>query len=115
MLEAVRTTAEWTTAKIQAIRELLDETASAIRRKLPKTYSRELVELIFVNPYCRVNDVVKVGICQRQTATVYLNTLADGAFLEKVKAGKPLHQPAAVSAFVGSHLNSGTGGRKFKV
>ena len=88
MLEAVRTTAEWTTAKIQAIRELLDETASAIRRKLPKIYSRELVELIFVNPYCRVNDVVKAGIGQRQTAAVYLNTLADETFLEKVKAGR---------------------------
>ena len=88
MLEAVRTTAEWTTAKIQAIRELLDETASAIQRKLPKIYSRELVELIFVNPYCRVNDVVKAGIGQRQTAAVYLNTLADETFLEKVKAGR---------------------------
>ena len=88
MLEAVRTTAEWTMAKIQAIRELLDETASAIQRKLPKIYSRELVELIFVNPYCRVNDVVKAGIGQRQTAAVYLNTLADETFLEKVKAGR---------------------------
>ena len=31
ILEAVRTTAEWTTAKIHAIRDLLDETAGAIR------------------------------------------------------------------------------------
>ncbi|MDE0478105.1 MAG: Fic family protein [Gammaproteobacteria bacterium] len=88
MLEAVKTTAEWTTAKIQAIRELLDETASEIRRKLPKIYSRELVELIFVNPYCRVNDVVKAGIGRRQTAAVYLNALAAEDILEKVKAGR---------------------------
>ena len=88
MLEAVRTTAEWTTAKVHAIRELLEETAFAIRRKLPKIYSRELVELIFVNPYCRVSDVVEAGIGQRQTAAVYLNTLAGKAVLEKVKAGR---------------------------
>jgi len=88
MLEAVRTTAEWTTAKIQAIRELLDEKASEIRGKLPKIYSRELVELIFVNPYCRVNDVVKAGIGRRQTAAVYLNALATEDILEKVKAGR---------------------------
>ncbi|MCY4356523.1 MAG: Fic family protein [Gammaproteobacteria bacterium] len=88
MLEAVRTTAEWTTEKIRAIRGLLDETASAIRGKLPKIYSRELVELIFVNPYCRVNDVVGAGIGQHQTAAAYLNTLAEEAILEKVKAGR---------------------------
>ncbi len=88
MLEAVRTTAEWTTEKIRAIRKLLDETASAIRGKLPKIYSRELVELIFVNPYCRVNDAVRAGIGQRQTAAAYLNTLSEEAILEKVKAGR---------------------------
>jgi len=88
ILEAVRTTAEWTKEKIRAIRRLLDETASAIRGKLPKIHSRELVELIFVNPYCRVSDVVRAGIGQRQTAAAYLNALAEEAILEKVKAGR---------------------------
>ncbi len=39
MLEAVRATAEWTTARIHAVRELLDGTAAAIRRKMPKIRS----------------------------------------------------------------------------
>ena len=88
ILEAVRMTAEWTTTKIRAIRELLDETAAAIRRRLPKIYSRELAELIFVNPYCRIGDVVEADIAKRQTASVYLKALAAEGFLDEIKAGR---------------------------
>lgn len=88
MLEAVRMTAEWTTAKISAVRKLLDETATSIRRSLPKIYSRELVELTFVHPYCRISDVVGAGIAKRQTASVYLKALAAEGFLDAVKAGR---------------------------
>ncbi len=88
ILEAVRTTAEWTTAKIHAIRGLLDETAAAIRQSRPKMYSRELVELIFVHPYCRISDVVAADIAKRQTAAVYLKALAAQGVLEQIKAGR---------------------------
>ena len=87
-LEAVRTTAEWTTAKIHAIRALLDTTAAAMRRAAPKIYSRELVELIFVHPYCRIGDVVAAGIAKRQTAAIYLKALAAEGLLEQIKAGR---------------------------
>lgn len=88
VLDAVKSTASATTATIHEIRTLLDETAARIRRTLPKFYSRELVELIFVNPYCRINDVVRAGIAKRQTASVYLRELADAGFLGSVKAGR---------------------------
>lgn len=88
ILEAIRNTAEWTTAKIHAIRELLDQTAAKIRQELPKMYSRELAELIFVNPYCRIGDVVDAGIAKRQTAAVYLKALATEGILKELKAGR---------------------------
>ena len=88
ILEAVRTTAEWTMAKILAIRELLDKTAAVIRQRMPKIYSRELAELIFVYPYCRISDVVEAGIAKRQTASVYLKGLAAEGILEESKAGR---------------------------
>ena len=88
MLEAFRATAEWTTAKIHAIRALLDETAAAIRQSMPKMYSRELAELIFVHPYCRISDVVAADIAKRQTAAVYLKALAAQGVLELQKAGR---------------------------
>ena len=87
-LETVRTTAEWTSAKIHAIRELLDETGAAIRQGMPKIYSRELAELIFVHPYCRIGDVVEADIAKRQTAAVYLKALAAEGLLEEIKAGR---------------------------
>ncbi len=88
ILEAIRVTAEWTTVKIGAIRGLLDETAAAIRQGLPKIYSRELAELIFVHPYCRISDVVAANIAKRQTAALYLKALAAQGVLEQIKAGR---------------------------
>ena len=88
ILEAVRKTADWTSTKIHAIRKLLDETALAMRQRMPKIYSRELTQLIFVNPYCRISDVVEADIVKRQTAAVYLKALAAENVLKEVKAGR---------------------------
>lgn len=88
MLEAVRETADWSTARIRAIRDLLDQTAELIRRDLPKIYSRELAEVIFVNPYCRIGDLVSAGIAKRQAASVYLKALSEQGLLQEIKAGR---------------------------
>ncbi len=88
MLEAIHVTAQWTTAKIHAIRMILNEAADQMRKKLPKIYSRELTELIFVNPYCRISDLVSSGIAKRQTAAVYLKSLSSEGILNEVKAGR---------------------------
>lgn len=88
MLEAIRTTAQWTTARIGAIRDLLEQTADRMRQNLPKIYSRELAELIFVNPYCRISDLVDSGVATRQTAAVYLKALTSEGFLHEAKAGR---------------------------
>lgn len=88
MLGAVDETARWTTAKIRSIRELMEDTADFVRSKMPAIYSRELVELIFVQPYCRIGNVVDAGIAQRQTASVYLKDLCEIGVLKEVKAGR---------------------------
>ncbi len=88
MIEAVRETAQWTTAKVRAIRDLLDETAERIRREAPRIYSRELAEIIFVQPYCRIGNLVEAGIAQRQSASAYLKALVGIGVLEEVKAGR---------------------------
>ena len=88
MLEAIRETANWSTARIRAIRDLLNQTAERIRSDLPKIYSRELAEVIFVHPYCRIGDLVAAGIAKRQAASVYLKTLAEQGLLQEMKAGR---------------------------
>ncbi len=88
MLNAVTTTAQWTTARIRAIRTMLDAVAETIRQSAPKIYSRELGELIFAMPYCRIQNVVEAGIAQRQSASVYLKKLVAIGVLEERKAGR---------------------------
>lgn len=88
MLAAVDETARWTTDRIRAIRELLNDTAEWVAAESPAVYSRELIELLFVQPYCRIANVVEAGIAKRQTASVYLKALCDAGILREVKAGR---------------------------
>jgi Fic family protein len=70
ILKGVEETAVWTTEKIDAIRNLADHTADYVRLILPKIYSRELINLIFGLPYCRIANLTQAGIAKRQTASV---------------------------------------------
>jgi len=88
MLNAVRETATWTSGKIRTIQALLEETAETIRRQLPKIYSRELAEIIFEQPYCRIGNVVDSGIAKRQSASTYLKALVRIGVLEGRKVGR---------------------------
>lgn len=88
MLRAVEETARWTTDRILSIHRLMHETAEHVRGEASQAYSRELVELIFVQPYCRIKNVVETGVARRQTAAVYLKLLATAGVLEEVKVGR---------------------------
>lgn len=88
MLRAVLETARWTTSKIFGVRDLLDQTAEIIRHEAPKIYSHELAELIFEQPYCRINNLVEADIAQRQSASVYLKKLTEIGVLEERKVGR---------------------------
>jgi Fic family protein len=88
MLEGVRSTAAWTADKISAIHKLMAHTTGHVRTKAPKIYSRELVELVFVQPYCRIQNLVDAGLGNRQTASVYLKALVDIGVLNEEKVGR---------------------------
>jgi len=88
MIEGVMETANWTMRKIQAIRDLEDEATYRIRNELPKIYSRELVDIIFTQPYCRIENIVQAGLVKRQTASRYLKRLVDIDFLEERPVGR---------------------------
>ena len=88
ILEGVEETCVWTTDKIKAIRELMEHTGEYVHAKLPKTYSWELVELLFRQPYCRIGNLVDAKIAKRQTASTYLKQLCDIGVLEEVKSGR---------------------------
>jgi len=88
MLQAVEETSRWTTAKIAAIRALAEHTATHVRERLPKVYSRELVDVIFEQPYCRIGNLVDKQIAQRQAASRYLKNLVGIGVLREAQVGK---------------------------
>lgn len=88
MLEAVAETATWTTDKIAAIRALADHTSQHVRARLPKIYTRELVDLLFEQPYCRIVNVERTGLAKRQTASRYLKLLVEIGVLEERQVGR---------------------------
>ena len=59
-----------------------------MRTHAPKGYSRELVELVFSQPYCRIGNVVQAGIAKRQAGSEHLKTLCAISVLREVKAGR---------------------------
>ena len=88
MLRGVEETAAWTTGKIGAIRKLSAHTADYVRQVLPKIYSRELVDVIFEQPYCRIANLVEAGIAGRQAASRYLKALAGAGVLHEQALGR---------------------------
>jgi Fic family protein len=88
MLQAVEETAIWTTAKIEAIRQLALHTVEHVRSAAPKIYSRELVDLVFAQPYCRIQNVTEAGIAARQAASRYLKQLAEIGVLTEMAFGR---------------------------
>jgi Fic family protein len=90
MLDAVEQTAKWTAEKIAAIEALMADAARHIKAAHPVVYSRELVELLFAQPYCRVTDLVEHDVTSRNTASRYLRELTAAGVLEQRKEGREI-------------------------
>lgn len=88
MLKTIESASKWTSHKINSIINIMEETREHVRKKLPKIYSRELVDLIFTQPYCRIYNVIDAGIAKRQTASDYLKKLADINILQSKEFGR---------------------------
>lgn len=88
MLRGVEETATRTTAKIAAIRKLAEQTTKYVHVHLSKIYSRELVDIIFEQPYCRISNLVNAKLAGRQAASRYLKALTGIGVLREQAAGK---------------------------
>ncbi len=89
MLKAVEKTSQQTMDQIGQILTLLEETLELAREKLPgRVYSKELIELLFEQPYCKVKYLVERDIAKRQTAAEYLRELEDAGFLKSKQVGR---------------------------
>jgi Fic family protein len=88
ILKGIEITAKETSAQIDAILALMEMVKTVIREKAEKIYSKELLEMIFMYPYCKIKFLEQGGIAKRQTASTYLQTLAEIGVLRSEKIGR---------------------------
>jgi Fic family protein len=85
ILTGVRETSKWTLASIIQLNKAIDEAADLSRTRMKSGYSRELIDLIFKHPYCKIGHLVDAGIAGRVTASRYLNQLEKLGILTSIQ------------------------------
>lgn len=91
VLDAIEATAFQTIERIRRIRTLMDDFRESIQKNAPHIYSKDLVELVFQHPYCKIQFLIDEKIAQRQTASQYLKTLSSLKLLTPVKRGREIY------------------------
>ncbi len=71
-----------------SIRNLMLGSIERIKKELPKVYSKDLLELLFRQLYCKIRSLEVAGIAQRQTASTYLKELERIGLLHAIKIGR---------------------------
>ncbi len=87
MLDALEVTAQQTIALTKAIMELFAEQKHYIRENFKKFYSHDLLNNLFIHPYTKIDNLAKALGVQRNTASKYLNALAEDDVLVKIPLG----------------------------
>ncbi|MCD4761930.1 Fic family protein [bacterium] len=88
MLNGVEETSIYMKKKVSDIISLMLKTKHEIRNRVPKIYSKDLLEILFQQPYSKIKSLENAGIAKRLTATKYLNELEKLGILQSVKVGK---------------------------
>ena len=88
MLDMIEQTSARGLERLNRITESIDKTAEEIKTKLPKIYSKDLVEILFRLPYTKRQHLIDENIGNAKTVGNYLITLEENGFLKSVKVGK---------------------------
>lgn len=88
MLDMVEQTALKGRAQITAIENVMNAMAAEIQQKLPKIYSKDLMEELFRLPYTKRNQLEKAGLGNLKTVGNYLKELENQGFLKSEQVGK---------------------------
>jgi len=86
MLKGVELTAKETIVVVNKIKVLMDDYKKEIRSNF-SFYSHDLINILFKHPYTKNSFLERELKIHRNTASSYLNTLADAGLLTKVKIG----------------------------
>ena len=90
ILKAVEKTAEKTLSVSSNIVKIIEKTSRKIKQEKNRIYSKELVEILFSNVYCKISHLVENGIASRNVASKYLKELESIGVLKSEKVGKEI-------------------------
>lgn len=88
MLDMIETTSKTGLRQLNNITIAIEETAAEIKKKLPKIYSKDLVEILFRLPYTKRQHLLKENIGNLKTVGNYLRALEENGFLQSETVGK---------------------------
>ncbi|KKM11644.1 addiction module protein [Clostridiales bacterium PH28_bin88] len=88
ILTGIEETSEETLRLVKKINAEIDAMTAEIKEKLPKIYSKELIDLLFYEFYTKIRYVEEGLGVSRRTAVTYLGILEKEGFLVSEKIGK---------------------------
>ena len=88
ILKGIEETAKDTLELVKRINVEIESMRNEIKLKLPKIYSKELIDLLFYEFYTKTIYIEKGLSITRKTAVSYLSALEEAGFLVSEKIGK---------------------------
>ena len=88
MLDMIESTANKGLIRLENIISLMETTKENIKTKLPKVYSKDLIEIIFKLPYTKRQFLINAGLGTPKTVGNYLILLEEQGFLDSIKVGR---------------------------
>lgn len=90
MLKGIEEISKETIITIKNVERLMEETKEIMLEKVPKIYSKDLLEALFYHPYTKRVFIEEHLNVSRPTATHYLKTLENMGVLSSQKIGKEI-------------------------
>ncbi|MFH1295738.1 MAG: Fic/DOC family N-terminal domain-containing protein [Bacteroidota bacterium] len=88
MLDMIEQTAMKGRQQITEIEQLMGQTSKEIQQKLPKVYSKDLIEVLFKLPYTKRSHLEIAGLGNLKTVGSYLAALEKAGILKSERVGK---------------------------
>ena len=88
MLDMIEETSTKGIERLNKTVDAMTKTADEIKVKLPKIYSKDLVEILFRLPYTKRQHLIDENFGNPKTVGNYLMTLEEKGFLKSIKVGK---------------------------
>jgi Fic family protein len=91
MLAAIEHTSVRTRERIDQILALMESVRERVQGEAPAIYSKDLIEVVFRHPYCKIQFLERAGLGTRQTCAKYLRELERLGVLHGEKVGREVY------------------------